>query len=168
MRTNFECQECTRLKRGCFCKSSLHSAMACFMVVTWGDMHGFCLLFCFWGSRIMFPNLGFLSKLSSRQQGFLLMVVAVFCSPTLDVMAKYLVQSQPVMQVIWRAWSLCVNFIAAKCWGEWNGTAELSSCCIRYVLGPYGVCWNSIQGNARRGSDYHCLWFIFMAAGKNH
>lgn len=51
----------------------------------------------------MFPNLGFLSKLSSRQQGFLLMVVAVFCSPTLDVMAKYLVQSQPVMQVIWRA-----------------------------------------------------------------
>ena len=63
----------------------------------------------------MYPNLGFLSKLSSRQQGFLLMVVAVFCSPTLDVMAKYLVQSQPVMQVIWRAWSLCVNFIAAKC-----------------------------------------------------
>ena len=49
----------------------------------------------------MFPNLGFLSKLSSRQQGFLLMVVAVFCSPTLDVMAKYLVQSQPVMQVVW-------------------------------------------------------------------
>ena len=26
----------------------------------------------------MFPNLGFLSKLSSRQQGFLLMVVAFF------------------------------------------------------------------------------------------
>ena len=64
-------------------------------------MHGFCLLFCFSGSRITFPNLGFLSKLSSRQQGFLLMVVAVFCSPTLDVMAKYLVQSQPVMQVVW-------------------------------------------------------------------
>ena len=49
----------------------------------------------------MFPNLGFLSKLSSRQQGFLLMVVAVCGSPTLDVMAKYLVQSQPVMQVVW-------------------------------------------------------------------
>ena len=41
------------------------------------------------------------SSLSSRKQGFLLMVVATFCFPTMDVMAKYLLQSQPVMQVVW-------------------------------------------------------------------
>lgn len=41
------------------------------------------------------------SSLSARKQGFLLMVVAVFCFPTMDVMAKYLLQTQPVMQVVW-------------------------------------------------------------------
>ncbi|NBX06665.1 MAG: hypothetical protein EBR12_01030, partial [Proteobacteria bacterium] len=41
------------------------------------------------------------SRLSVRQQGFLLMMLATFCFPTMDVMAKYLLQSQPVMQVVW-------------------------------------------------------------------
>ena len=29
------------------------------------------------------------------------MMLATFCFPTMDVMAKYLLQSQPVMQVVW-------------------------------------------------------------------
>ena len=52
-------------------------------------------------------RMGFVTSLSvlfsslSSKTGFLLMVVATFCFPTMDVMAKYLLQSQPVMQVVW-------------------------------------------------------------------
>ena len=39
--------------------------------------------------------------LSLRHQGYLLMVLATLCFPTMDVMAKFLTQSQPVLQVVW-------------------------------------------------------------------
>ncbi len=42
-----------------------------------------------------------LAQLTERQQGFLLMVVATFCFPTMDVMAKTLTQTLPVLQVVW-------------------------------------------------------------------